>query len=61
MEIMYYKMHQVVVITGLSRATIYRLISRGDFPQGYHLSYGRVGWKNLEIEEWLLSRKTTKA
>jgi len=47
---------EVVRRTGLSRATIYRLMARGEFPQQHRLSSGRVGWSEEEIERWLRSR-----
>jgi prophage regulatory protein len=47
---------EVVHRTGLSRATIYRLMSRGEFPEQHRLSRGRVGWSEEEIERWLRSR-----
>ena len=54
---------EVLRRTGLSRATIYRLMARGEFPQQHQLSRGRVGWSEEEIETWLrrrlLDEKTT--
>jgi predicted DNA-binding transcriptional regulator AlpA len=47
---------EVVRRTGLSRATIYRLMARGEFPRQHRLSSGRVGWSEEEIEHWLRSR-----
>jgi prophage regulatory protein len=47
---------EVVHRTDLSRATIYRLMARGEFPRQHRLSSGRVGWSEEEIELWLRSR-----
>jgi prophage regulatory protein len=47
---------EVVRRTGLSRATIYRLMTQGEFPRQHQLSSGRVGWSEEEIERWLRSR-----
>ncbi len=47
---------EVVRRTGLSRATIYRLMTRGEFPRQHRLSSGRVGWSEEEIERWLRCR-----
>nr|WP_235584719.1 AlpA family phage regulatory protein [Thiomicrospira sp. WB1] len=47
------KISQLVEITGLSKATIYRRISNGEFPSQVRLSARRVGWKQSEIEDWL--------
>lgn len=43
--------------TGLSRATIYRLESRGDFPARDHLSARAVGWWSEDIDNWKASRR----
>ena len=42
--------------TGLSRATIYREIKRGRFPQQVQISIGCVGWRESAIREWQDSR-----
>lgn len=39
--------------TGLSRSTIYRRISNGDFPRPVSLGGRAVGWLESEIDEWL--------
>jgi prophage regulatory protein len=44
--------------TGLSRSTIYLMMSRGDFPKPIRLGERAVGWSELTISEWLNSRKT---
>lgn len=48
---------QVVRLTGLSRATIYRLRVLGDFPQPRRLSSRRVGWRLSDVEAWIESRR----
>lgn len=45
--------------TGLSRSTIYLLMSRGDFPKPIRLSARAVGWPEIVISEWLDSRRLT--
>ena len=47
---------EVVRRTGLSRATIYRLMASGQFPPQHQLSQGRVGWSEEEIDGWLRQR-----
>jgi len=47
---------EVVRRTGLSRATIYRLMANGQFPPQHQLSQGRVGWSEEEIDDWLRQR-----
>jgi prophage regulatory protein len=43
--------------TGLSLATIYRLIQRGDFPKPIELSEHAVGWLVEEVDAWIQSRQ----
>lgn len=49
--------HDVVALTGLSRATIYRYEKAGDFPSRRQLGVGRVGWVYKEVREWIDSRQ----
>lgn len=46
------KMADVAREVSLHRATIYRLIRRGDFPKGRQLTRGRVIWTEREVEAW---------
>lgn len=39
--------------TGLGRSTIYRRVSRGEFPGAYDLGGGVVAWKESEVERWI--------
>jgi prophage regulatory protein len=47
---------EVVDRTGISRATIYRLMDEGKFPRSHQLSPGAVGWSEAEIEAWITAR-----
>jgi prophage regulatory protein len=44
---------QVATITGLSRATVFRLERDGEFPSRVHIGKRGVGWKSSEIAAWL--------
>ena len=47
---------EVLVITGLSKATLYRLVDSGDFPQKVRLGGPEsraVGWRLSEVQEWI--------
>ena len=46
----------VVSMTGLSKATIWREEKSGAFPKRINLTPRRVGWIESEILEWLESR-----
>ena len=43
-------------ITGLSRSTIYNLMSKGQFPRPVKLTGKAVGWPENAIAEWLAGR-----
>lgn len=51
------RLPQVTSAVGLSRATIYRLLSERRFPQPVRLSSQAVGWLASEVEEWITSRE----
>lgn len=57
----YLNVREVALRVGLSRATIYRKIKIGDFPDSYDLSDNRVGWRESDIDAWIVSRKQSRA
>ena len=40
-------------IVGLSRSTIYKLMSTGAFPRSIRLGPRAVGWRLPDIEAWI--------
>jgi len=40
-------------IVGLSRSTIYKLMSTGAFPRSIRLGTRAVGWRLSDIEAWI--------
>ena len=48
-----YRLPAVLEVTGLSKATIYRLRQHGQFPQPIQLSPRCVGWRAKEVDAWL--------
>ena len=40
-------------IVGLSRSTIYKLMSTGAFPRSFRLGPRAVGWRLSDIEAWI--------
>ena len=48
--------HVVEEITGLSRSTIYLLMSRGEFPKPVKLTGRAVAWPESAITKWLAER-----
>jgi prophage regulatory protein len=47
---------QVEKMVGLSRSTIYLLVSRDEFPRPIELGSRAVGWLEDEVEAWIQSR-----
>lgn len=43
-------------LTGLSRSTIYALMSRGQFPRPVRLTARAVAWPESIVADWLASR-----
>lgn len=50
------RMAEVTRTVGLARATVYRMMQRGEFPASVPLSGCAVGWLRSEIESWIASR-----
>ena len=44
---------EVSKLTGLARATIYKKVGDGSFPQPIRLSARSVGWRLSDIVTWL--------
>lgn len=49
----FYRMVDVVRITGLSRATVYRRIAEGRFPPPVHLGGRACGWRAAALQVWI--------
>lgn len=47
--------------TGLSRATIYRKMAEGSFPNRVRLSPRCNGWREAEVEKWLANPAAYRA
>lgn len=52
----FWDLRTVAQKTGLSRATIYRYMARGEFPHRRKVGPGRVAWLASEVMAWSLSR-----
>ena len=55
-QIAIYRLPTVCEVTGLSKATIYRLLAREEFPARVKLSPRCVGWRVAEVDAWLAAR-----
>jgi predicted DNA-binding transcriptional regulator AlpA len=50
------RLPSVMEATGLSRTTIWRLESRGQFPARRRLGPQAIGWLLKDVEEWITTR-----
>ena len=49
----FYRIADVLSITALSRATLYRRIADGKFPQPVHLGGRACGWTPAALQAWI--------
>jgi prophage regulatory protein len=47
------RLPDVIARTGLSRSTIYELISKNEFPSQIRLGPRTVGWVDKELDDWI--------
>jgi prophage regulatory protein len=47
---------QTVLKLSLSKATIYRLIKAGTFPHQLHLSPGKIGFLEADLDDWIRNK-----
>lgn len=47
---------EVTMLTGLSRASVYRLAAEGKFPAGVKLSERSTAWSSQAVARWLDER-----
>lgn len=46
----------VMALTGLSRSTLYAIMSEGTFPASIKLSKRAVGWRAKVVQAWMDAR-----
>jgi len=52
----YIRLPEVLRITGLSTATIYRMVVGGRFPRQAKVGEQAVAWIRSEVEQWAASK-----
>ena len=57
MQVKILRRKDVEAVVGLSRSTIYHLISEGLFPAPIKLGKRAGGWRVSDLEIWLSNRK----
>jgi prophage regulatory protein len=48
-----WRLPDVLEQTGLSRSTIYEMISQGEFPRQINLGPRAVGWVSDDVLDWI--------
>ena len=51
----------LLMLTGLSRSSIYAAIKRKEFPAPVSLGPRAVGWRESDIDNWLATRSARKS
>jgi prophage regulatory protein len=54
------RLKQAIAKTGLSRSTIYVLLSHGEFPAQIKLSPRAMGFLESEVDAWIASRAAAR-
>ncbi len=55
------RLREVIQLTGLSRMTVYRYESSGNFPRRRRVGPNSVRWLDGDIDRWMASRPVVKA
>lgn len=50
------RLPHVIKMVGVSRAHLYALISRGEFPRPISIGKRAVGWVANDVEKWIAAR-----
>lgn len=50
------RLKEVMERTGLSRSTIYELMTKAQFPKQVQLSLRCVGWSEDDVHDWILDK-----
>ncbi|EKO3666877.1 MULTISPECIES: helix-turn-helix transcriptional regulator [Vibrio] len=50
------RLKEVLDMTGLSRAYMYKLMAEKKFPKSVSLGFRSVAWLESEIQDWILER-----
>lgn len=56
MNIRLIRLKEVMHVTGLARATIYKYMDEGTFPKSVPLGGRAVAWEESQVEDWILER-----
>jgi prophage regulatory protein len=51
------QLHEVLMITGVARSTIYKWMGDGCFPRAVKLNSRSVRWIENEVQEWIARKQ----
>ena len=51
------RMSRLVEMIGLSRSTVWKLLSEGKFPNPIRLGPRSIGWRIKDVEDWIECRE----
>ena len=54
------RLNEVMELTGFCRSTIYKWMSKGDFPPNKQLGARSVAWLESDIIEWIDAKQVYK-
>jgi len=55
-ELTFLRLPKVIVLTGLSKSTLYSMIQQKNFPSSILLGRRTVAWLKSEVEQWISER-----
>jgi prophage regulatory protein len=55
------RLRHVITKTGLSKSTIYTLLSEGKFPARIQLSSRSIGFSEIEVDNWIAEKLSNRA
>ncbi|MDW3136307.1 AlpA family transcriptional regulator [Vibrio sp. 1288] len=50
------RLKEVLHKVGVSKATLYRLIAAGEFPQSINIASRAVAWEESQVDEYLMRK-----
>lgn len=50
------RLNKVKEITGLSRSSLYQMMSKGQFPPSITIGSRAIAWTDVSVQEWIESR-----
>ncbi len=56
-----YRVNQLTAEIGISRAHLYQLVKRGEFPQPIKIGNRAIAWPAQAIEAWIAERAAAAA